>query len=98
MNKKPSQSFQAEVINPGVRKFLHQCALCGRVGLKLEFHEDDQDENNDLKTISREQERELAMRRDAVRYLRHVYEPLSLDAFGRCEVCVRVSKIHERAA
>jgi hypothetical protein len=92
MHKKRGQAFYAEIVNPSAKKYLVQCNLCGRVGLKPEATGADSDEIKDDKTGKRHLKLKKQSQQIAIRSLRRVYESLPLDKFGRCEICAKASE------
>ena len=92
MHKKRGQSFYAEVLNPSTKRFLHQCSLCGRVGLKPDASSGDYDTIRDEKTVNRHQKLDKLIQKIEVESLQRVYEPWPLDKVGHYEVCARLSE------
>jgi hypothetical protein len=92
MHKKRGQAFYAEIVNPSAKKYLVQCSLCGRVGLRPEATGADYDEIKDDKTVEYHLKLEKQSQQIAIRSLRRIYEPLPLDKFGHCEICAKASE------
>jgi hypothetical protein len=92
MHKKRGESFWAVVVDPSCKKFLNKCALCGRIGLKPDALDVDYSAMEHQKTIKRHQKSATFNRELAVKNLQRRYEPLSLDEFGRCQVCAQVAE------
>jgi hypothetical protein len=92
MHKRRGQSFYAEVLDPSAKRFLNQCSLCGRVGLKPEAGGVDYHAIRDEKTVKEHQKLDKLMQKIAVGSLQRVYEPLLLDKFGHCEICAKAGE------
>jgi len=78
-------------LNPSAKKAIRRCCLCGRVGFASSILEDDYDVIKDQKTVDRHQKLTKLIQKIDKNALQAKYEPLSLDRFGRCEVCAGIA-------
>ncbi len=92
MHKKRGQSFWTEVVDPSAKRYLHECALCGRVGLKPGALNVDYSAVENEKTINRHRKSATFDQELAVKNLLRTFGTLTLDERGRCKVCAEVAE------
>src|ERR1019366_9144794 len=98
MHKKRGQSFWTVVVDPSAKRFLNQCVLCGRVGLKPAALDADYSAIEHEKTVPHQQKSAVFDQELAFKNLGGRYEPLSLDKFGRCEICAGTTERDDHVA
>jgi len=92
MHKKRRQLYYPEVVDPSSKRFLNQCVLCGRVGLKPGALEIDYSAVENERTVDRHHKSAVFNKHWVIQYLQRNYEPLALDESGRCQVCSGVAE------